>query len=204
MNFAVRSELDPSSGACSSIATKSAAVFSADSREGARTHLFIVAALHSGADVTPVHVRNMSPTGALVEAPELPEAGAKITLKRGSLSVTGSTAWKAGHRAGISFDSTIFVSDWMTRKPGDQQHKVDELVANIRHGLVAPPEEAPSQLFASVEAELALLRDELARLGNALAGDLIVVATHPEIQSIDISLQRIDRILAQLATQSTG
>lgn len=179
-------------------------MFSADSREGARTHLFIVAALHSGADVTPVHVRNMSPTGALVEAPELPEAGAKITLKRGSLSVTGTMAWKAGRRAGISFDSTIFVSDWMTRKPDDRQYKVDEIVTTIRHGLAAPPDEPPdappSQGVASVEAELALLRDELARLGNALAGDLIVVATHPEIQLIDISLQRVDRIVARLTS----
>lgn len=175
-------------------------MFSADSREGARTHLFIVAALHSGADVTPVHVRNMSPSGALIEAPVLPQAGAKISLKRGSLSVSGRMAWKAERRAGISFDSTIFVADWMTRKPDDQQYKVDEIVTAIRHGLDAPAEESPSHRFASVEAELMLLRDELARLGNALAGDLIVVATHPEIQSIDISLQRIDRIRTRLAT----
>ena len=149
----------------------------------------------------PVHVRNMSPWGALIEAPALPDPGAKISLKRGSLSVNGRVAWKAGSRAGLSLDATIFVSDWMTRKPDDQQRRVDELVANIRHGLAASQAEPPAQPSLSVEAELALLRDELARLGNTLAGDLIVVATHPEIQSIDISLQRIDRIMTRLAAK---
>ena len=193
-------ELEPSSEARSSIATKSAAVFSADSREGARTHLFIVAALHSGAGATPVHVRNMSPSGALIEAPVLPAAGEKITLKRGSLSVNGRVAWAAGRRAGLKLDATIFVSDWMTRKHDDQQCKVEELVANIRHGLAEPPDGPPIQNFASVEAELTSLKEELSRLGDSLAGDLIVVATHPEIQTIDISLQRIERIMARLAT----
>ena len=173
--------------------------FAADSRQDPRTHLFIVAALHSGANVTPVHVRNMSPSGVLIESPVLPEVGTKITLKRGSLSVNGCVTWKAGRRAGISLDATIFVSDWMTTRPDDRQRRVDELVANIRHGLVAPQESSPVQPHPSIESELELLKDELTRLGNSLAGDLIVVATHPEIQMLDISLQRIDRIMARLS-----
>ena len=35
-------------------------------------------------------------------------------------------------------------------------------------------------------------------LGNALSADVILVATHPEIQSLDISLQRIERIIGAL------
>jgi hypothetical protein len=50
----------------------------------------------------------------------------------------------------------------------------------------------------SIEAELTALRAELVRLGDGLASDAILVATHPEIQMVDIALQRVDRIIGQV------
>jgi hypothetical protein len=44
-----------------------------------------------------------------------------------------------------------------------------------------------------------MLKADLTQLGNSLAADMIIVATHAEIQLIDISLQRIDRIKEKLA-----
>ena len=49
-----------------------------------------------------------------------------------------------------------------------------------------------------IETEVKLLRSDLINLGNVLAADVILVATHPEIQSLDISLQRIERIMGAL------
>ena len=176
--------------------------FSTESREESRTHLFVIAALSSDAGSTPVHVRNMSPSGALIEAAVLPKPGTRITLKRGSLTARGRIAWSSGRRAGISFDANVFVADWMSRRPADHQHQVDQLIASIKLGF--PPSESPvgrNEPGVDVLAELALLKRDLTQLGNSLAGDLIMVATHPEIQLLDISLQRIDRITAWLASR---
>jgi hypothetical protein len=46
--------------------------------------------------------------------------------------------------------------------------------------------------------ELTQLRAELGALENALIADVILVATHPEIQMLDIACQRIDRVLRHL------
>ena len=51
-------------------------------------------------------------------------------------------------------------------------------------------------------AELMTLRTELAELGNSLIGDVVLVATHPEIQALDIAVQRIDRMIGRLGTQA--
>lgn len=49
--------------------------------------------------------------------------------------------------------------------------------------------------------ELTFLRSDLADLGDALVQDIRLVARHPEIQLLDIAIQRIDRLLL-LATES--
>jgi len=174
---------------------------SAEGRVQPRTHLFVVAAMDSDAGSMPVHVRNMSASGALIEAPALPKPGTRITLKRGSLVARGNIAWSNGRRAGISFDASIYVSDWMSRLPPDHQQQVDQLMASIKQG-VAQPETAVgdnARGILDLLAELAVLKADLTTLGNALVADMIIVATHSEIQLIDISLQRIDRIREKLA-----
>ena len=171
-----------------------------ENREQSRTHLFVIAALNSEVGSTPVHVRNMSQSGALVEANDLPAPGTRITLKRGSLAAGGRIAWKGGRRAGISFDSSIFVADWMSRLPADHQSQVDEMVDSIKQGLPQPDSAASHEArgLLDILAELAVLKADLTQLGNSLAGDMIMVATHPELQLLDISIQRTDRIVARL------
>lgn len=53
----------------------------------------------------------------------------------------------------------------------------------------------------SALVELTALRSDLVNLGDALVQDIILVATHPEIQLLDIAVQRIDRLLL-LAAES--
>ena len=181
-------------------ATLPDATCATEHREQSRTHLFVVAALNSEAGSAPVHVRNMSASGALVEGNDLPSPGTRVALKRGSLATGGLVAWKGGRRAGISFDSSIHVADWMSRLPAAHQSQVDQIVASIKHGL--PPTEGAASPDArgmlDILAELAVLKADLTQLGNSLAGDMIMVATHPELQLIDISIQRVDRIAARL------
>jgi hypothetical protein len=166
----------------------------ADHRQGTRTHLFVIATLCCNEGSTPVHIRNMSAKGALIEAAVLPPAGSLVVLKRGSLEVSGRVAWVGARQAGLAFGSLVTIPDWMAKRANAHQDRIDEIVAQLRaqelpeNDAIGPPSAAPIE-------QLQLLRSDLVRLGDALAADVILVATHPEIQLVDIALQRIDRII---------
>lgn len=173
-----------------------------EGRRQARTHLFVAATLCADAGSSPVHIRNMSQSGALVEAAVLPEVGEKVRLKRGQLHATGSIVWRTGRKAGLRLDAAVHVADWMSRQVSAGQERVDALVSIVRNNASAAATmaaEGPDR--TSIEAELNQLRVELVALENALTEDVIVIATHPEIQTLDISVQRIDRILKRLGSE---
>ena len=143
----------------------------------------------------------MSPSGALIEAPYLPLPGSRIFLKRGSLQVGGRIAWRVNSRAGMAFDNMVCAADWMARMASSGQDRVDEIVAGIKAGSGRHPVQADTSDIpgtATIEAELATVKADLVALSESLIGDTIVAATHPEIQTLDITLQRIDRILLKL------
>lgn len=171
---------------------------SPEGREHNRTHLFVLATLYTASSSGPVHIRNMSPTGALVEGAGLPEPGTIVTVKRGRLQATGQLVWREDRKAGIAFRSYLHVGEWMARQGGTPQSQVDEAISAIRSTSFPVPAPTPSRTSLPIEAELEQLREELTRLGNSLIGDVVLVATHPEIQTLDISLQRIDRIAEAL------
>jgi hypothetical protein len=168
-------------------------VASEEGRTNIRTHLFVLATLYTSSSSGAVHIRNMSSTGALVEGAGLPEAGTMVTVKRGRLQASGQVVWRQDRRAGINFSSYLHVSEWMSRQVSAPQLQVDQAISAIRSDFRASETETRNADL-SIEAELAQLKDELSRLGNSLIGDIVLVATHPEIQTLDISLQRIDRI----------
>ena len=171
-----------------------------DNRLHQRTHLFVVATLYWEKGSAPVHLRNMSLVGAQVEGPSLPEPGTEVIVRRGSLEARGLIAWKVERKGGVAFSGAVEVADWMSRLASPQD-QVDRIVGDYRdkrQTLSAAPPANCDHEENSVAAELAKLRSDLAQLGNSLSSDVIMVATHPEIQLIDISLQRIDRLIARL------
>jgi hypothetical protein len=172
---------------------------SEEGRRQPRTHLFVAATVHADSGVSPVNIRNMSQSGALIEAAVLPEAGTSVILRRGQLHARGNVAWRVDNRAGIKLDASVHVPDWMARQGSVGQQRVDSLIAIVRND--APKASAMAAEVAeqiSIETELVELRAELAALEHALIEDVILVATHPEIQTFDISLQRVDRVLKRL------
>ncbi|WP_294123070.1 hypothetical protein [Sphingomonas sp.] len=176
-----------------------------DARIAPRTHLFVSATLGWDGEAVSVNVRNMSQTGALIESPVIPDVGTAVLLRRGSLEIGGRIAWKADRKGGVAFCSYVHVADWMPRKPAAGQERVDRIVSDFKAGklaggLVAGTAATPNG--NSLAMELQALRAELRELGNSLIGDVILVATHPEIQTLDISLQRIDRMLGRLGNSS--
>lgn len=170
-----------------------------EARRQARTHLFVAATLYADAGSTSVTIRNMSQSGALIEGAVLPGVGERISLKRGQLQAAGAIAWRAGRRAGVRLEAAVHVRDWMSRQVSAGQQRVDELVSIVRnHGPKATALPPPSPVQMSCEAELHQLRLDLGELETALLKDIVLVATHPEIQTIDIAIQRVDRILKDL------
>ena len=103
-----------------------------DLRHGARTHLFVISTLCWDAGSAPVHVRNMSANGALIEAADPPAPGSPFVLKRGSLKVGGRIAWAASRQAGLAFGAAVCVADWMARQANARQDQIDEIVSALR------------------------------------------------------------------------
>ena len=167
-----------------------------EGRHHDRTHMFVAATLYSAAGSCPIHIRNMSLTGALIEGSVLPDQGIVITIRRGSLEAKATIVWKANRKAGIAFCGGVQVGDWMSRTPPSHQARVDEIVRGIRAPGGSMAAEAPLPADASLEAELRALKEELVQLETGLTRDMAVVAAHPEIQLLDIALQRVERLLA--------
>ncbi|MGH6706926.1 MAG: PilZ domain-containing protein [Sphingomicrobium sp.] len=181
--------------------TASAIVSFDEGRRQPRTHLFVAATIYSDGDAARVRIRNMSPSGVLIEGADLPEPGTAVTLKRGSLEASGEVAWKADQKAGIAFSSAVQVASWMLRHPSSRQARIDAIVTDFKTGRQAVDQEQKAEAspgIGSLETELRGLRAELALLGNKLVNDPILVATHPEIQMLDISVQRVDRMISQI------
>jgi hypothetical protein len=180
-------------------ATSIAPLHSLEGRLCDRTHMFVAATLSWDAGSSPIHIRNMSQTGALIEGASVPALETVVTLRRGSLKVSAKIVWLAGRKAGVAFLEAINVPDWMSRTPPTHQARVDEMVRAVRG---QGSDQAPAGASLSVSpapsllAELRALKAELSQLEKGLCSDMAVVAAHPEIQLIDLALQRVDRLLA--------
>jgi hypothetical protein len=172
-----------------------------DLRRHSRTHIFLAALLKTPAGDFPVRIRNMSPTGALVEADILPDPGTPVRLMRGSLETTGETVWHSGSRCGISFPSPVRVEAWLPETSG-RQDRVDALVGQIRNNRTIS-ERLASETSRTAEPELALdVLAELARtLGRQLAADPATIARFSfELQGFDLLAQALEA----LPPQQTG
>jgi hypothetical protein len=170
-----------------------------DGRIDQRSHMFVAATLYSDVGSTPSRIRNMSQSGALIEASAVPQPGTDVILRRGSLQTAGHIIWKVDGKAGIAFSTRVSVDDWLSRQVRGHQDQVDEIVSSLKSGRqLGSATDRASVSDASIDAELQMLRADLIRLGDGLAGDAILAATHPEVQMIDIALQRIDRIIRQV------
>jgi hypothetical protein len=171
----------------------------AEGRHQTRTHLFVAATLYADCGSSPVNIRNMSHSGALIEGSLLPDVGDRIRLKRGQLEATGWIAWRVERKAGVKLEAAVHVADWMSRPGSADQERVDALLSIVRNNASPLTAAAADPIGrASIETELRQLRLELAELEAALLKDLAVAAAHPEIQTLDVSAQRIDRILKGL------
>ena len=187
----------------------------AEHRAARRTNLMLAAEIELNGVRSPVRIRNLSETGALIECAVPPDKGAAIVMHRATFHIGATVAWSGGGRCGIHFDQPISLSQWTGKAlPPESsnlrdQRRVDALQAQARAApaapLIPPPptsggsrsEEERLNLRARLADELAYVRRLLDAMGDELATEAIVVAHHSRtLQNIDLAGQ----ILAHLSS----
>jgi hypothetical protein len=140
------------------------AAMAADNRSEGRSNVFITATLDSGAGFTPVRIRNISPSGALVDGSSLPGVGTRVRLQRGRLSAAGALAWAGKGQCGVTFDREIDVPSWVQRVGHAGQRRVDQVVAALRTGVPAPElHDGPTHSLAEISGALDEVCERLAK-----------------------------------------
>ncbi len=164
-----------------------------DSRVRHRSNVFVAAALDSDFGSGPAMVRNLSEVGALVEGPILPPPGTRVRLRRGVLEVAGTLVWQNGRRAGLKFDSSIAVDDWLPSSSRKHQALVDEAVHNIRTSAldVHKPAASAGQPGWNAEKIASLVQ----RVAEGLSADGRIVSEYSEaLQQLEMAVQHLRRL----------
>jgi hypothetical protein len=159
--------------------------------------MFILAAITAPSASGPVKIRNLSPSGALIEGATLPSTGERMELRRGANFVRGNVVWCQDGKAGLRFDGQVEVAEWMSRADAGQQ-RVDRIVEQAKAGAATPsyPTETSVSRFADLApADLRNLALALDSLADDLADDAAVVARlGAKLQSLDIVSQVLRRL----------
>lgn len=158
-----------------------------EARIAPRTNMFIAAIMQVAGGTCPVRIRNMSRSGALVEAAVLPPPGSAVALVRSVYRVTGKVAWSKGGLCGVKLDSTVTVADWMATPENARQVRVDMMIAEIKGASAAAPIAS-----ASVPPPIVDLRGDIDRL------HLILDAMGEELTSVPETLMRHAGVLQHL------
>jgi hypothetical protein len=174
-----------------------------------RSNMFIAGVLYWGTSSVPAKIRNMSGSGALVEAAVLPPTGTPVRLARGSLSAQAVVAWVGTGRCGIRFTSQVAVGEWLTPPRNCRQPLVDQMVLAVKLGAGGPlaGRQPPADHCTEDSFPLQLASDlrEAAVLLDVLSADLAanpeLLRQHaPSLQNLDIAGQTLDAVIAALTS----
>jgi len=181
-----------------------------DARSAPRTNMFIAATLYWDQHRNPVKVRNMSLTGALVQSPVVPPAGARVHLIRGSFSAEGRVVWADKNRCGLHMMTPVNVRDWLSPPTNSEQQRVDQIVALVKAGAVPipagplgrpdRPELPPSLTNDQLTHDLGLAPQLTEDLGDNLAEEPDTLMRHAtKLQNLDIAMQMLAAICSELS-----
>lgn len=184
----------------------------ADARGATRASLYLAASLYCDGTASPVKIRNISSTGALVEGAAIPSIGSLVQLVRGNSIVHSLVAWSADGKCGLKFSGSVDVREWIAAPSNTEQQRVDEVVRLVKAGAVPLPVPqldepgSPSNVPGrpqDVSADLRRACELLGNLANAFAGDLDIVTRHGSaLQNLDIAMQVITAVDAAVSGES--
>ena len=184
-----------------------------DARTGSRTNMFIAATLCWDKHCNPTRVRNMSPTGALVESPALPPPGTRVHLVRGTFTAEGEVVWVDGNRCGLHFTDRVEVRDWLAPPVNGEQQRVDQIVGLVKAGAVPLPtgsltsrEPLPELLSSEqLSKDLGLVSELIEKLGDDLASEPETLKRHcVKLQNLDIAMQMLGALSNELLAKDGG
>ena len=161
-----------------------------------RKSLFVHATLHFVDGFCSIKLRNISPTGALIEAERLPRSGTPVEIRRGKLVAVGTVIWRRGGKAGIEFLSETDVSRWMPAAPGPV---VSDNAFQVFKDTPVPTFRAPgpkSRVTAEEMEGVAVLLDDLAATFAKDAGVQFNYAA--KLQALGVA----SRLLRKLASNT--
>lgn len=157
-----------------------------------RKSLFVQATLHFIDGFCSVKLRNVSPTGALIEAERLPRSGTPVEMRRGKLVAMGTIIWKRAGKAGIEFLSETDVRRWMPAGAG--QGAVDpafQVFAGEPASAFVPPMPEAQITTGDIEAVATMLDD----LADTLSGDAGVLFHYAaKLQALDVASQMLRKL----------
>ena len=186
------------------IAFDAEADFGEQQRCEPRSNIFVAAVLYHCDGATPVRIRNMSRSGALIECAELTAGDSEVRLCRGSRVARGRIAWQQGNRAGIRFDGIVDVAGWLPNGDRDKdQHRVDALIEECRSAPATGFEQhAPAKAITNLEIirQLLGLRESLNQAAEDLASNAAVAAGHAQaLQALELAAHNLDKLTGRLA-----
>jgi len=166
-----------------------------DGRAAARASIYRTAILSSKSASSPVKIRNISSTGALIEGPAVPTVGTAVQLFRGDLTVRAHVAWTAGDRCGLKFSASVDVDQWRAASDNLHQQRVDEVVRLVKAGAVPLPTLArwgERDEECDSGPDLRRISGLLEILVELLASDPDLLRRHgPALQNLDIAIQML-------------
>lgn len=177
-------------------------------RSADRSSIYLAAALYCDGASSPVKIRNISATGALLEGVAVPSPGTLVQLVRGGLIVHGLVIWTSDGRCGLKFSGSIDVQNWRAGLAHAEQQRVDEVVKLVKAGAVPlpvpplghlPQRNDPEESAARLSDDLRIVSALLDKLGEELASDMEIVTGHgPALQNLDIAMQVISAVATMM------
>ena len=170
--------------------------------------MYIVAVLSWAQSSSPAKIRNMSPSGALIEAATVPPEGAVVGLARGLLRAEGSIAWVSDGRCGIQFNAPVPVLEWMAPTKKGEQKRIDETFAVLKAGALPLREARRARADESLPIPQQLAGD----LGDSLVSSRhsgpssratgMSSANMADLQTFDLAAQTLSVAIDLLANSS--
>jgi hypothetical protein len=177
-----------------------------------RKNLFLSASVQSDRRSVAVRIRNLSETGALIEASALPDVGDQLRLHRCDIAIGCVAIWRSGNRCGVQFDARVPVDYWITGQIGpanfrNDQSSVDDAQRRLRDGEeVADPPVSKTMpvhgwtLNVRIADELGYVGRLLAAVGDRFADDPIMLHRHSmALQNFDAACQILQHLQEVLA-----
>ena len=167
----------------------------------------------------PVSVRNLSPTGAMVDGRQLPLEGQSVVLHRDEHRVPAQVVWAAGNRCGLSFGVQVKV-DHLIKRPKlgaapvapSHQARVDAIQRALREQRAVPSFQETEALVGAAAVGKRLV-DEIGyahrlveRVGEALTNDSYVLTRYAVVlQQLDEAEQLLRKLNGELSAEgATG